>query len=260
MFYPNPFFLKLKKNSKTPQLIKILLIVLMVLGLSGCSNWAPITWPQNKKTTQGPRNGIHVVRPGESLFGIAFRYGYDYQEVAKLNRIPAPYLIQTGQKLRFGLKKLPPSALQGRSRPNLPQKQIEKSTWFNKFALNKSSTPKFKAIWPAKGKLIKQFDGKMNKGIDVSNRLGTPVMACQEGVVVYSGHGLKGYGNLIILKHNQDYMSAYAHNHALFVREGEHVNQGQIIAEMGNTDSPDVRLHFEIRYKGEPVEPRHHLK
>ena len=113
---------------------------------------------------------------------------------------------------------------------------------------------------PAKGKLVGQFSESANrKGIDIAGKLGQPVLASAAGKVVYSGSGLRGYGKLIIIKHNKTYLSAYAHNDKIIVKEGQSVTRGQKIAEMGNTDSNRVELHFEVRRFGKPVDPAKYL-
>ena len=114
-------------------------------------------------------------------------------------------------------------------------------------------------IWPASGSLIAGFDEARNKGYDISGKVGDPVLASADGRVVYSGAGLRGYGNLIILKHNNTYLTAYAHNQTLLVKEDQNVRKGQKIAEMGSTDADRVKLHFEIRRQGKPVDPSRFL-
>lgn len=118
---------------------------------------------------------------------------------------------------------------------------------------NASENPTF--IWPANGKLIATFDESKNKGVDISGKLGDPVLAAADGKVVYSGSGLRGYGNLLIIKHNNTYLSAYAHNQTILVKEDQSVKQGQKIAEVGNSDADQPELHFEIRKYGKPVDP-----
>jgi lipoprotein NlpD len=114
-------------------------------------------------------------------------------------------------------------------------------------------------IWPASGKLVGTFSDGGNKGIDISGKAGEAVLAAGGGKVVYSGTGLRGYGKLVIVKHNNAYLTAYAHNRNVLVKEGESVSKGQKIAEMGNTDADQVKLHFEIRRQGKPVDPLKHL-
>lgn len=112
--------------------------------------------------------------------------------------------------------------------------------------------------WPVKGKVLRGYSDS-NKGVDISGRMGQPVLAASDGRVVYSGNGLRGYGKLIIIKHNKTFLSAYAHNSQLLVKEGQAVKKGQPIAEMGNTDADQVKLHFEIRRFGKPVDPLQYL-
>ena len=114
-------------------------------------------------------------------------------------------------------------------------------------------------IWPASGSLIAGFDEVRNKGYDIGGKAGDPVFAVADGRVVYAGAGLRGYGNLIILKHNNTYLTAYAHNQSLLVKEDQSVRKGQKIAEMGSTDADRVKLHFEVRRQGKPVDPSRYL-
>ena len=114
-------------------------------------------------------------------------------------------------------------------------------------------------IWPANGRVIAGFDEAKNKGIDIAGQAGDPIVAAADGQVVYAGSGLRGYGNLIILKHNNTYLTAYAHNRTLLVKEDQRVSKGQKIAEMGNTDADQVKLHFEVRRQGKPVDPAKYL-
>lgn len=114
-------------------------------------------------------------------------------------------------------------------------------------------------IWPANGKIVGTFSDNGSKGVDISGKAGDPVLAAGDGKVVYSGTGLRGYGKLVIIKHNTTYLSAYAHNQNILVKEGQSVTKGQKIAEMGNTDADQVKLHFEVRRQGKPVDPLKHL-
>jgi lipoprotein NlpD len=114
-------------------------------------------------------------------------------------------------------------------------------------------------IWPASGKTVATFSEGGSKGVDIDGRAGDPVIAAGDGKVVYSGTGLRGYGKLVILKHNNTYLSAYAHNQTILVKEGQSVTKGQKIAEMGNTDADQVKLHFEVRRQGKPVDPLKYL-
>jgi lipoprotein NlpD len=113
--------------------------------------------------------------------------------------------------------------------------------------------------WPLAGKVVERFDEKRNKGIDITAREGDPVLAAGDGSVVYSGSGLRGYGNLVIVKHNDEFISAYAHNRQILVKQGQAVKRGQRIAEAGKTESSVPKLHFEIRRGGKPVDPLQYL-
>ena len=114
-------------------------------------------------------------------------------------------------------------------------------------------------MWPSSGKIVGQYSESGNKGLDFSGRAGDAVLAAAEGKVVYAGSGLRGYGELVIVKHNATFLSAYAHNRKILVQEGQQVTRGQKIAEMGSTDSDGVKLHFEIRRQGKPVDPLQYL-
>jgi lipoprotein NlpD len=113
--------------------------------------------------------------------------------------------------------------------------------------------------WPTRGNLLAGFDEVKNKGLDIAGKAGDPVLAAADGKVVYAGSGLRGYGNLVIIKHNNTYLTAYAHNQSLLVKEDQTIKRGQKIAEMGNSDADQVKLHFEIRRQGKPVDPAKYL-
>lgn len=113
--------------------------------------------------------------------------------------------------------------------------------------------------WPASGKVIEEFHETRNKGIDISGKEGDAVLAAGDGQIVYSGSGLRGYGNLVIIKHTDDYISAYAHNKQILVKQGQAVKRGQRIAELGKSDADTPKLHFEIRRQGKPVDPLKYL-
>jgi lipoprotein NlpD len=114
-------------------------------------------------------------------------------------------------------------------------------------------------MWPSDGKIVATFDEGKNKGIDIAGKPGQQVMAAGAGKVMYAGSGIRGYGNLVIVKHSNSLLSAYAHNRSIVVKEGQNVNKGQMIAEMGDSDSDSVKLHFEIRQQGKPVDPSRFL-
>ena len=120
--------------------------------------------------------------------------------------------------------------------------------------------PPIKLSWPAKGKVVEEFSEGKNKGIDIAGKLGEPIQAASDGKVVYAGNSLRGYGNLVIVKHDNTYLTAYAHNRSLLVKEGDSVRKGQRIAEMGDSDANMVKLHFEVRVNGKPVNPMQFLQ
>jgi len=224
----------------------------------------------------------HVVRQGDTLYSVAFMYGYDVQQLAHWNGLAPPYTIYKGQQLRLRPPPAPPVAssrpkprpAQARVSPSRPKPQTvapsrpkvsTAPTEATQATLQRRppETKKPKAnralswSWPADGPLLRRFDaaGNGRKGINIGGELGQPVHAAAAGKVVYSGSGLSGYGRLIIIKHNNDYLSAYAHNRQLLAREGEWVKQNQVIARMGSSGTDRVQLHFEIRRQGRPVDP-----
>jgi len=114
-------------------------------------------------------------------------------------------------------------------------------------------------MWPSDGRIVATFDEGKNKGIDIAGRVGQNVMAAGAGKVMYAGSGIRGYGNLVIVKHSNNLLSAYAHNRSIVVKEGQNVTKGEKIAEMGDSDADSVKLHFEIRQQGKPVDPARFL-
>jgi len=210
--------------------------------------------------------GQYVVRRGDTLFSIAFRYGWDWKALAARNNIGAPFTIVPGQTIRFdGRAGTRPTAVATSTvtSPSSGSKTtvIKRQATATKTAVAPAPLPAGPAPkgwgWPANGILIGKFssNGSLNKGIDIAGDLGQPVLAASDGSVVYAGSGLRGYGELVIIKHSDTYVSAYGHNRRLLVREGQQVKVGQTIAEMGSTGTDRVKLHFEIRRQGKPVDP-----
>lgn len=204
----------------------------------------------------------HHVQPGETLYSISWRYGLDYREVAGWNHIPSPYTIYNGQLLRVippvGQEQKIPSAPPPRqaapviNAPAAPAIRPPPAT---------PATTAIKWLWPAEGRVKQTFSESDfgRKGIDIGGKPGQPIRAAAAGNVVYAGSGLLNYGKLIILKHNDNYLSAYAYNRTLLVKEGDAVAAGQHIADMGNKADGDAMLHFEIRYDGRPINPLKYL-
>ncbi|WP_175899460.1 peptidoglycan DD-metalloendopeptidase family protein [Burkholderia vietnamiensis] len=201
--------------------------------------------------------GYYRVERGDTLYKIARDNRTSLANIVRWNQITNPDAIEVGQVLRVA----PPpgtttASTSGTSTGSAPRSRPAPSAPVESNAKPASSIA---LIWPAAGNVVRTFDGSKSKGIDIANSAGTPVQAAATGTVVYAGNGLRGYGNLIILKHNADYLTAYAHNRALLVREGQSVTQGQTIAEMGSSDSDRVALHFELRYGGRSIDPARYL-
>ncbi|HGM5581577.1 TPA: peptidoglycan DD-metalloendopeptidase family protein [Pseudomonas putida] len=263
-----------------------LLVIALAMGtlLAGCSSTGSSGARVVDRNNAAPKrptvtSGQYVVKPGDTLFSIAFRYGWDYKELAARNGIAAPYTIRPGQPIRFssgagGTTTVVSSGPSSSSRTTVIRRpvgtQTPPATNSDKPATPSPATtaPTVTQVpaaeravggwtWPANGVLIGKFasNGSLNKGIDIAGDLGQPVFAASDGAVVYAGSGLRGYGELIIIKHNDTYVSAYGHNRRLMVREGQQVKAGQTIAEMGSTGTDRVKLHFEIRRQGKPVDP-----
>jgi len=251
----------------------VAIVLLTILFLQGCGSFVH-----------------HTVRKGETLYSISWSYGEDYKNIARWNNIKPPYVISDGQVLRIS----PPSEKVQRSSqladvkkqdielaPDSVKKAKLKPSVSNKDLANKLTAgsaveilkPAKRAVtalknhkidkwyWPVKGKLLKAYSKKAagHNGIDIAGQSGAKIRAAAPGNVVYAGSGIPSYGNLLIIKHNNKYLSAYAHNRTLLVNEGDNVKVGQIIAEMGQTGTDRDKLHFEIRLNGRPVNPLQYL-
>jgi lipoprotein NlpD len=239
----------------TPHWGRSVLFLTLFLILSACSG-SRIYVPGSGAAEQGARSaGTHVVQRGETLYAIAFRYGLDYKGLAAANRIHAPYTIFVSQRIRLTTT-TPPA-----SKNATPERQNNDAMSKTKVAVKSSPTQSqssnLRWRWPVEGQVVNAFSltGKVNKGVDIRGKLGESVFAAADGVVVYAGGGLRGYGKLVIVKHNDKFLSAYGHNRAILVKEGEKVKGGQIVAEIGSSSSNQEMLHFEIRRNGKPEDP-----
>ena len=202
-----------------------------------------------------------VVKRGDNLYRIATDNGITLRDLAAWNGIPSPYTIHPGQRIR-----LYPSSGSTRGSATVATPAPTRST--STPAPAAPATPPRAPVdsglswrWPADGELIGRFAGgdPTRQGIDIAGKSGAPVRAASDGVVVYSGSGLVGYGELIIIKHNDQWLSAYGHNRNRLVNEGAVVKSGQQIAEMGRSGAARDMLHFEVRYNGKPVDPLAYL-
>jgi lipoprotein NlpD len=256
----------------------------------------PITTDASGKPLPGIENygkpGYYAVRPGDTIRRIGTETGQNWRDIARWNNLDNPDLIEVGQVLRVvppvggtatavapstgpgtadtssgvvtkpvaqttvAPATAPATAGNATTKPTPP---VTTSTVAPPSSAAASGDEDVGWIWPAQGSLIAGFDEAKNKGLDISGKAGDSVLAAADGKVVYAGAGLRGYGNLIILKHNNTYLTAYAHNRALLVKEDQSVQKGQKIAEMGNSDADRVKLHFEIRRQGKPVDPARYL-
>lgn len=260
----------------------------MALTLAGCANKgrpAPVedrsfgSAQKTAKALPGADNagkaGYYTVKPGDTLLRIGLDHGQSARDLARWNNLDNPNVIEKGQVLRV----LPPAQEVAAAKP--ANAVVAPAPSAAAPAQAASAAPAAKPVaatptapaapastegddpvsfqWPVRGPLLSGFDEAKNKGLDIAGKAGDPVLAAADGKVVYAGSGLRGYGNLIIIKHNNTYLTAYAHNQALLVKEEQAIKRGQKIAEMGNSDADQVKLHFEIRRQGKPVDPAKYL-
>ena len=204
----------------------------------------------------------HIVATGETLYSIAWRYNLEFKELAVMNGLSEPYSLAPGQRLNLDPRHSPPNNVV-ETRESNPVKNRSRSQTRSAPINTNPASQNAQLIWqwPASGTLLANFAGpqSLNKGIDIGGKNGDPVLAAESGTVVYAGSGLRGYGKLIIIKHNERYLSAYAHNDKLLAAEGDFVKAAQQIAEIGSTGTDRDKLHFEIRLEGKPVDPLQYL-
>ncbi len=243
-------FIKLKKNSG-------LFLVFLVLVLSGCSqkhNFAPV---RSYGVSLDERARFYRVQAGDTLFSVGFRSGHSYRQLAQWNKLSSPYKLVVGQKIK--LFKPVTRVKRHFSQKKRVRKENKSSSVKRKSNVALNSKGRISWRWPLEGRLLQSFKKTGLKGIDIAGKAGQKVVAVADGSVVYSGDGLKGYGNLIIIKHNKQFLSAYANNQRLFVQEGQVIKQGQKVAEVGRNHDNRFCLHFEIRKDGKSVNPKAYL-
>ena len=238
-------------------------LLLLVALLTGCIN------PQ-ATVQRNVGKGWYQVKPTDTLYSIAWRYGLDYKAIARWNQIDVNSVIYPGQRLvlldpgnsqsQIGTGSEKTSAGNAKKTQEVPasadKTNKKTSTGNNAAGSFENKNPK-KWLWPTEGKLVSTFSAKKldRRGIDIEGVPGQPIRAVASGKVVYSGNGLAGYGNLIIIKHSETYLSAYAYSRERLVTEGMTVEAGKTIAKMGKHKSRTARLHFQIRKDGKPVDP-----
>jgi lipoprotein NlpD len=201
--------------------------------------------------------GFYRVQRGDTLYRIASKHGQRVANLVRWNNLPDANRIEEGQVLRVA----PPGAAvasSGKSGSGVTETAGAATTPSSESTPVADLGTGFSLHWPARGPVLARYDGKTNRGIDIGGAAGDPVMAAHEGRIIHVGP-LRGYGNLIIVKLNDRYLSAYAHNQRILVREQETVARGQKIAEMGNSDTDQVKLHFEFRRDGKPIDPARFL-
>jgi lipoprotein NlpD len=261
-----------------PQAKSLCLIVMIVLG--GCATHVPAPVSDLSRTVK-TADVTRIVRSGDTLYSVAWSAGVDYRNLAYWNSLKSPYVIRIGQLLVLSGNPRPKTSDQPNivvsgigTNTDVIQKQAiqspsipaSKSTSTKAPIITKSSQPKSSVIktigskqtwhWPVKGTLLTKYSSNSgNNGIDIGVSSGTSVKAAKGGVVVYAGAGLRGYGQLVIVKHSSEYLSAYGHNRRLLVEEGDTIVARQTIAESGMAAGGVEQLHFEIRKNGKPINP-----
>jgi lipoprotein NlpD len=208
--------------------------------------------------------GYYRVKKGDTLARIALDNGQAPRDVVQWNKAANPSfnpnVIEVGDLI---LIKAPAGSKPARVADKKPAADKSDSPATSPEPVKAEAVavaePGIRLSWPAKGKVIAEFS-ETNKGIDIAGKVGEPVLAASDGKVVYAGNSLRGYGNLVIVKHDNTYLTAYAHNSKLLVKEGDAVRKGQRIAEMGDTDANAIKLHFELRVNGKPVNPTPYLQ
>jgi len=260
------------------------LVLIAALAVAGCtaSRQAPVEErggsraakpapkPESRPSPAAPSApvpaGSYLVKKGDTLYSIALEHGADYRDVAQWNRLEDPTKIQIGQVLRVSvpdqkLTEVGPPRIIGRieSRPlgDAPQKAPAAAPRPEPKAAAASTSAEF--IWPVKGKVLARFAEPRSKGIDIDGRPGDPVVAAAAGRVTYTGTGIPGLGKLVVIRHESGFITVYAHNRAIVVKEQQAVGRGQKIAELGNTDSDRPKLHFQIRKGAAAVDPLKYL-
>ena len=255
-----------KTGLRRRRLTRLAVLALAALVAGGCAYAPPSSPPEVRgprsaePPAAGKRPAAYVVRKGDTLSKIAWQYKLDWRSLARWNRIRDPYVIHPGQRLALlGPPAPSPRTASAKARPKAESKPKAKRPGSPRPAPPAAPVSTRGWAWPAKGKLLRGYGKGERGGIDIGGRRGQPVVAAKGGRVVYAGSGLAGYGRLVILKHSERLLTAYAHNERMLVKEGQTVRGGQKIAEMGSTGAERVKLHFEVRRDGKPINPLKYL-
>jgi lipoprotein NlpD len=261
--------MKILMNMPSKYLLLLLAMASLVMnaGFSTTHRTKPATvvdrsGGNSSATSEATPPGYYRVKRGDTLARIALDNGQSPRDLVQWNNLSNPNLIEVDDLIlvkppansKITVKPIPKTAS---DIPKADTQRLEDSK--AEPAKEIVAEPGIRLSWPAKGKVTEDFSEK-TKGIDIAGKLGEPVTAASEGKVVYAGNSLRGYGNLVIIKHDNTYLTAYAHNRTLSVKEGDSVKKGQKIAEMGDTDATSVKLHFELRVNGKPVNPTPYLQ
>jgi len=269
-----------------------------VVDRSGATKPAAAVEPATSPMREA-KDGVYTVQRGDTLYSIALAFGVDHRELARWNDLSDPTQLRVGQALRVtapseptvatvtpvtpgGATEVrplpPPGGIAPSAAPEAPSPAPPAVPAPSAPPPSAAPSPPAVAVapppkaapaepadggpqwqWPAPGKVIEGFDGPRNKGIDIAGNEGAPVLAAADGEVVYVGSAVRGYGNLVIVRHTDEFITAYAHNSKVVVQEKQRVKRGQKIAELGRSDADRPKLHFEVRHQGKPVDPIKYL-
>ncbi|KEA54529.1 lipoprotein [Mangrovibacter sp. MFB070] len=235
--------------------LRPIICLFLALSLAACSGSA-------SRSNASISGSTYTVQRGDTLYRIALRSGNSVGTLARLNGLSSPYTIQVGQRLRLSGSSPSKTVTPKASTKTTTTARSSSASQPEKLAPANWPSPGSKCWrWPTQGKVVDGWSSKDggNKGIDIAGTLGQPVYAAAAGRVVYAGDQLRGYGNLILIKHDENYITAYGHNQSMLVTNGQQVKAGQKIATMGSTGTNTVKLHFQIRYKATALDPLRYL-
>lgn len=226
-------------------------------------NEAPVVSPIDSKPLPNTINsqfagkpGYYTVKPGDTVMQISRNTNQNWRDIVKWNNLDNPNQVETGQVLRIAP---PEGVVVSPAKPPVVAAPVAPLAPNNSSTQSTATDEDIAWMWPSSGSLISGFDDVKSKGLKIAGKLGDPVYASADGRVVYAGSAVRGYGNLVILKHNETFLTAYAHNQTLLVKEDQTVRKGQRIADMGSSDAERVMLHFEVRRNGKPVDPAKYM-